>query len=42
MNGDNRNNGKEISKEEGQVYLDKVPEGKEINAWFKNINGDEQ
>ena len=35
-------NGKDISKEEGQAYLDKVPEGKEINAWFKNINGDEQ
>lgn len=35
-------NGKNISKEEGKAYLDKVPEGKEINAWFKNINGDEE
>jgi hypothetical protein len=35
-------NGKDISKEEGQAYLDKVPEGKEINAWFKDIDGDEQ
>ena len=34
-------NGKEISKEQGKSYLDKVPEGKEINAWFKDINGDE-
>jgi hypothetical protein len=35
-------NGKEISKEQGKAYIDKVPEGKEINAWFKNINGDEE
>ena len=35
-------NGKNISKEEGKAYLDKVPEGEEINAWFKNINGDEE
>ncbi len=31
-------NGKEISKEQGKAYLDKVPEGSEIDAWFKNIN----
>ena len=31
-------NDKEISKEEGQKYLDKVPEGQEINAWFKDID----
>ena len=31
-------NGKDISKEEGRAYLDKIPEGKEINAWFKDIN----
>ena len=30
-------NGKEISKEEGKAYLDKIPEGKEITAWFKDI-----
>ena len=30
-------NGKEISKEEGKAYLDKIPEGKEINAWFRDI-----
>jgi hypothetical protein len=30
-------NGKDISKEEGQAFLDKVPEGKEISAWFKDI-----
>lgn len=35
-------NGKAISKEQGKSYLDKVPEGKEINAWFKDINGDEE
>ncbi|MBR4731107.1 MAG: hypothetical protein IK075_12745 [Prevotella sp.] len=33
-------NGKQISKEQGKAYLDKVPEGEEINVWFKNINGD--
>ena len=30
-------NGKVISKEEGKAYLDKIPEGKEINAWFRDI-----
>jgi len=35
-------NGKDISKEEGKALFDQVPEGKEINAWFKNINGEEQ
>ena len=30
-------NNKEISNEEGKAYLDKVPEGKEITAWFKDI-----
>jgi hypothetical protein len=30
-------NGKAISKEEGRAYLDKIPEGKEINAWFRDI-----
>ena len=30
-------NNKPISKEEGKDYFDKVPEGKEINAWFKDI-----
>ena len=30
-------NGKQISKEQGKAYLDKVPEGEEINAWFKDI-----
>jgi len=34
-------NDKNISKEEGKAYLDKVPEGKEINTWFRNINGEE-
>ncbi|MBP5799129.1 MAG: hypothetical protein J6W43_04370 [Prevotella sp.] len=34
-------NGKDISKEEAKAYLDQVPEGREINAWFKNINGEE-
>lgn len=31
-------NDKEISKEQGKAYLDKVPEGKEITAWFREIN----
>ena len=35
-------NGKAITKEQGKAYLDKVPEGEEINAWFKNINSDEE
>jgi hypothetical protein len=30
-------NGKAISKEEGRAYLDKVPEGQKINAWFQDI-----
>jgi len=29
--------GKDISEEEAQEYLKQVPEGKEINAWFKDI-----
>ena len=33
-------NGKEISKEQGRAYLDKVPEGKEISAWFRDIEDD--
>ena len=33
-------NGKEISKEQGKAYLDKVPEGKEISAWFRDIPTD--
>jgi hypothetical protein len=32
-------NGKNISKEQGKAYLEKVPEGKEINAWFCDIDG---
>lgn len=31
-------NGKNISNEEGKAYLDKVPEGEEITAYFKEIN----
>jgi hypothetical protein len=31
-------NGKDISKEEAKAYLDKVPEGKEIYAGFRDIN----
>ena len=34
-------NGKDISKEEGRAYLDKVPEGREISAWFKDIDSKE-
>ena len=30
-------NGKEISKEQGRAYLDKIPEGKEITAYFSDI-----
>ena len=30
-------NDKDISKEEAQAYLDQMPEGKEITAWFKDI-----
>ena len=35
-------NDKEISIEEGQAYLEMVPEGKEIYAWFKDINPKEE
>ena len=35
-------NDKAISKEEGQAYLDKVPEGKDISAWFKEIESNEK
>ena len=35
-------NGKEISVEEGKAYYEKVPEGKEINAWFKDIEPKEE
>ena len=31
-------NDKEISKEETQAYLDQVPQGEQINAYFTNIN----
>ena len=34
-------NDKDITVEEGKAYLDKVPDGKEIDAWFKDINGEE-
>ena len=30
-------NEKTISKEEGKAYLDKVPEGKKITAYFRDI-----
>ena len=30
-------NGKAISKEEGKAYLDKIPQGQEINAYFRDI-----
>ncbi len=30
-------NDKEISVEEGKAYLDKVPEGQQINVYFKEI-----
>lgn len=30
-------NGKTLSKEEGRAYLDKIPEGKEITAYFSDI-----
>jgi hypothetical protein len=35
-------NGKDISKEEGNAYLGKVPAGEQINAYFKNINGENE
>ena len=31
-------NGKNIPVDEGKAYLDKVPEGKEITAWFRDID----
>ena len=31
-------NDKDISNEEGKAYLDMVPEGEEITAFFKEIN----
>ena len=34
-------NDKEISKEVGQTYLDKVPEGEVISGWFNNIDSKE-
>ena len=34
-------NGKELSKEAGQAYCDKLPESKEINAYFKDIDAKE-
>ena len=30
-------NGKAISKEEGRSYLDKIPQGQDINAYFRDI-----
>ena len=30
-------NGKTLSKEAGQAYIDKLPESREINAYFQNI-----
>lgn len=30
-------NDKDISVEEGKAYLDKVPEGQQINVYFKEI-----
>ena len=35
-------NDKDIPKEQGQAYLDKVPKGEDINAWFKYINSDNE
>ena len=35
-------NDKDIPKEQGQAYLDKVPKGEGINAWFKYINSDNE
>lgn len=34
-------NGRELSKEEGQAYLDNLPEGSEIHVWFKDIESNE-
>ena len=31
-------NDKEISKEEGQALFEKIPQGEQITAWFKEIN----
>ena len=30
-------NGRNLSKTEGQAWLDRVPEGKEITAFFKDV-----
>ena len=30
-------NGKELSKEQGRAYLDKIPQGQEINVYFREI-----
>lgn len=30
-------NGKDLSKEEGRAYLDKIPQGKQITAYFRDI-----
>ena len=30
-------NGKPLSKEEGRAYLNKIPEGQKITAWFRDI-----
>ena len=35
-------NDKDISKEECKAYLDKVPEGQQISAWFKDIEPKEE
>ena len=34
-------NDKKISLEQGKAYLDKVPEGEKINAWFRDIESNE-
>ena len=34
-------NDKDFTKEECKAYLDKVPEGEKITAYFKDINGEE-
>ena len=34
-------NGRELSKEDGQAYLDNLPEGSEIHVWFKDIESNE-
>ena len=30
-------NGKDLSKEEGRAYLDKIPQGEQITAYFNDI-----